>query len=139
MTGEVRAGDIVRGEDEVPWAETPRTNDALVVPCAVLAARIRRWRENWDAVADRNNPFGDGDTRMTSMEYLHEWSGVNLRVIRQILEEKWEWTSLKVADSLLTAMGESHMLETDPELHPRPNPRWTQERWMEWKENQGCV
>jgi hypothetical protein len=127
---------------EPPWEEANGSNDALVVSTRALAHRIRAWRAAWDAEAlvQNSDGFRENDAvRMTSMQYLEEWSGTQSGMIRAILREQTEWTSMKVADGLMTAMGEQHLLALDPALHPRPNPRWTQERWMKWKEEQGCV
>jgi len=140
MTGEIEVREI----REVEWEPTPAGHDALVVPTAPLGARVTAWREHWDkTVLASNSPYpggmGHDSIRMSSMQYLVEWTKLSDRTIRSICMVEYKWCSLGVADKLLTAMGEQHLLEQNPELHPRPNPEWSQDRWMRWKENQGCV
>lgn len=129
--------------EDVPWSPATATSDALVVPTWALGARVRAWREHWDeTVYNPSNPFGEADeddNRMSSLQYLQEWSGINERQIRYICDEEYVWTGLRLADAILTAMHEHHLLESDPDLRPRPNPHWSQERWMQWKADQGCV
>jgi hypothetical protein len=74
-----------------------------------------------------------------AVPWLAEWSGVNERAIRRILQRETEHTSLGLADMIIQAMERADIWRNG-ELHTMPNPRWSQERWVAWyiEERRGC-
>lgn len=46
--------------------------------------------------------------------------------------------SYERAERLLIALGQEHAFH-DGRVHVIPNPTWSQERWLAWKEEQGCI
>lgn len=70
--------------------------------------------------------------------YLAHWSGVTDRTVQRILRAESQFTSLGLADKLLSAAGMTDVLHTTVVIVP--NPRWTRERWEKWHElaTEGC-
>lgn len=97
--------------------------DALVVSTAAVAREVERWLRIPDATT----------------ELLCTRAGVNSRVVNRILRRENEYTGFGLADQLLAAMGVAHLTSFDPEFATRPNPSWSQDRWVRWKERMGCV
>jgi len=51
---------------------------------------------------------------------------------------KQKYIGYNRADRILSAIGETHALY-DGRVHVIPNPNWSQEKWISWKEDQGCI
>lgn len=51
---------------------------------------------------------------------------------------KQKLVSYERAERLLIALGQEHAFH-DGRVHVIPNPLWSQERWLAWKEEQGCI
>jgi len=87
----------------------------------------------------QHSRIGDGMVqRMGVTDYLSTWSGIPDRRVRSILRRESKFTSLRVADALLTAAKIPGAL-TDGRVHVVPNPTWDPERWSEWMASRGCV
>ena len=84
--------------------------------------------------ADKNIPGYSGAQYIA--QFLHNENGE--RAIYRILKRETRVTTLQLVDSILTAIEEVAAL-TDGRLTVIPNPYWTQERWLKWKEEQGCI
>jgi hypothetical protein len=132
-------------------------NDLLVIRTEDLARVIREWirrhelehpidqpynlkqdakfdeRGKWSGVEYREEHWHTGGIR-----YLSEHSGVDDRKIRGILLIEYKTTSLYVADRIISAMEETYKL-TNGELEIIPNPRLTQEKWIEHMRERGCI
>ena len=119
-----------------------------------LAAVIREWakeHENDGGLFEKskskgwtNATLGTGRTsegygpRMGATDYIGTWSGIPDRRVRSILAGESTFTSLRVADAILTAIRENGAL-TDGRVNVVPNPGWSLERWTEWMSSRGCV
>lgn len=112
-------------------------SDPLVVKTSALAAVVNEWIAKHEAQANREGGW-DSDY-IGPYQYIEHWSGLATRIIYGVTRCQTTHTTLGKADKILTAIGLGHLLETDPELYPFPNPHWSQEAWMAWKEQQGCV
>jgi hypothetical protein len=137
-----------------------RSNDPLVVQTDRLAAILEDWMERQelkeaDMLTERAASGGNATRRVTSIlgsmpdsappvarmtprNKLAFWSGVDLRLIKRILDRTYETTSLSVADDLLTALGEHFALSIGGELPVVKSPRWSTERFIAYMRRQGA-
>jgi hypothetical protein len=72
------------------------------------------------------------DSAISFMMGLSE-RGISTRAIR-----RQSLISFERADRILSAIGQEHAFQ-DGRVHVIPNPTWSQERWLAWKEEQGCI
>src|SRR5580765_2828569 len=131
-------------------------SDPLVVATAELSVIVNRWVNEFRAdhpPLERNempnSSFGQtswvGDYRnasnavsqpqMGAIEKLGQMINQDTGVLRKIMKVKTKTTSLDLADRILQAIERTDALHNG-ELHIIPNPRWSQEKWLEWK--RGC-
>lgn len=109
-----------------------RNSDPLVVLTEELAILVEAFIEKHSQGVDSNT-----DDVFTGSEYLSHWSGIDPRTIRAIRSHQTKWTSYRNADRLMAAMGLTHLFGVY--VHVRPNPRWSNERYQAYLEEQlGC-
>lgn len=127
---------------------TPRrynnVGEAEVVPGFQLSAILKRWITAY--LADRplgvyasgEQPYGAMPEFMGPIQLLAERSGLNVRRVSGICNGEFDVVSLSQADSILaaTGVGLTYYERTD-EITIVPNPTWSLEKWLEWK--QGCT
>jgi hypothetical protein len=126
--------------------------DSLVVRTEELASVLRLWIDKHNDRFMKNSGgrrpsykyIGEADevVHLTSAyDYICFQMGKPpgfARVIHRVLTRETKHTELRIADGLLTAIEESGAL-TDGRITVMPNPRWSQERWIKWKGEQGCI
>lgn len=113
-------------------------HDPLVVSTPALARVVRRFLEEINELHGNlgaGHPHPTDGRGISGMAYLVHWSGVQSRRIHGICREETKFTTLDVADKLLTAMELQYLLASDPELAPVPNPQWTREKWEKWRKS----
>jgi hypothetical protein len=118
--------------------------DHLVVLTDELASVVEEWLTQWEADRPRA-PFAGtlqtphGKTMVSfynGIPWLSDESGVPYRSIRRILGREGKYTTLGIADKLLTAIGWTHDLDTL--VRVVPNPRYSQEQWQTWYNERTC-
>jgi hypothetical protein len=74
------------------------------------------------------------EQRHTIGSYLEQETGIPGRRIRGIMNLETKVTTLSIADKIIAAIER-------PDLMPEviPNPRWSQERWVKYMEEHGCI
>jgi hypothetical protein len=72
------------------------------------------------------------------IQWLSHETGVLPRSLHRIIHNESQYTRLTMVDQILTGLGLTHLLY-DGTLKVIPNPRWSQERWLEYMEERGCV
>jgi len=108
-------------------------------PLVVVAADLKVILDDYFREEDKKRPKGQTDgfkNRNTSFygvkQYLADQSGISVSKMYQITEGKIEHTSLKVADALLSGMERPDLMR---HIRVVPNPRWSQEKWLAWKQS----
>jgi hypothetical protein len=126
--------------------------DGLVVLSKEIVPLVQRWIEihradhpisNYSENAARDNSassimVGDyvssyGAERVIAQEMGLAENGFE---VKNLLRQKY--IGYARADRILSAIGETHALY-DGRVHVIPNPNWSQEKWISWKEDQGCI
>jgi hypothetical protein len=126
--------------------------DGLVVLAKEIVPLVQRYIEihRADHPIFNSSENSARENRMSSVlpsEYVSSYSAE--RVIAQemgLSENGFEVKNLlrqkyigyARADRILSAIGETHALY-DGRVHVIPNPNWSQEKWISWKEDQGCI
>ena len=125
-----------------------------------LAVEINRWRTEFEALHPRNegrsgyvgntgyssrgaatrDEYGNSTQtlQMGPIDWLSEKTGLGIRAIFRITNNETKWTSLSVADKILTAIGSYHKIGTG-EIRVVPNPTWTTEKYVEYLRSRGCA
>lgn len=127
--------------------------DPLSVPTKDLARILQDWIEKHDArfpseVGDQAASLAREPTRysagyskgaygFSARNYICEQAGIQLRSLHRVLRCESKFTSLSLADELLTAIERRDALDLD--LRVVPNPAWSQERWVREMKKRGCV
>lgn len=111
--------------------------DPLVVDARILAEVLKRVVQQHEF---ENRP--EEADKMTSrvrlfsgQQFLQQETGLSEKRVRLLLTGQG-WVTLGTADRVLTALGMTYLL-TDGTLPALPNPRWSQERWVAWKNMAG--
>jgi hypothetical protein len=136
-----REKEVARGERERVIVNG--NQDPLQVDGIELAKYLRRWADRYDADHPPGNKHGagfkigkgDGYHGMGSVAYLAEKTGLDRKSIDRSLNGYYRWTSLYIADTLLSATGMTYLLQN--ELTPVPNPQWSREAWEAFKRASG--
>jgi hypothetical protein len=113
--------------------------EAEVVPGFQLSPTLRRWVTRY--LAERPlNTYSSGSSYGTQVEflgpiqYLSENTGIHLRRVSAICNGEIEFVPLSQADLLLTAI-DMHL--SNPEIQVVPNPNWSLERWLAYRQDLG--
>ena len=113
--------------------------DALVVRTDELASVLQLWLDKHNGrfpVSDINNR---GDGFISGYDYIIDKRPVLYpRLLWRIITLEAKHTNLRIADEVLTAIEETGALQ-DGRIEVMPNPGWTQEKWLAWKAEQGCI
>jgi len=123
--------------------------DGLVVPTVELAAVIRVWITDHEAhhpPGTQNIPTYKGGQSesiaqgYSGLQYIsnHLPGDHQERTVWRILHLESKHTSFWLADSLCTIIEEMAAFH-DGRITVIPNPNWSQEHWLEWKGQQGCI
>ncbi len=104
----------------------------------VIERAIEEHRASHPQVHDsyRRNGYKGTIAEYGAFNWLEEESGINSRSIYRVLYRNTH-VSLRIADALLTAIGRPYLL-SNGEIPIIPNPRWSQERWMQYMDERGC-
>jgi hypothetical protein len=117
---------------EVPYSPTPKP-DYLVVRTDALARAIEDWARHYpDPELQANDELGPTQ----AISYLMDCEPNR---IYRILARKTKFTELRIADEILTIIGMQDRFGSDSQLYPVANPVYSQESWIAWKSQQGCV
>ena len=108
------------------WASEHEADDAM------FDSPKSRDKRKWEKTGEGMGP------RMGAVTYISEWSGVPDRRVRSILLGESKFTSLRIADAILTAIRQNGAL-VDGRVHVVPNPTWSPEKWSDWMASRGCV
>lgn len=123
-----------------------------------LAAEISRWavefaldhprneyrtspgaqRSNNSINPDLRREANQHRMRMAPFGWLVETTGLDYRVIYRIVSRETKWTTFRVADLILTAIGSYHKLATGA-IPVVPNPQWSNEKYISYLEERGCI
>lgn len=119
---------------------------AEVVLTSALSTVVQVWVDRWraDRPGEHARTYAEGRQFMGALPWLTQETGLSSRRLYTILNSETHVTSLAIADTLLTAIGEQWRLS--PRISPSdggitviPNPSWSQEYWQQWmKERGGC-
>lgn len=126
--------------------------DSLVVRTEELASVLRLWIDKHNGRFMKNSGGRRPSYKYTGeadevIHYIGAYDYICFqmgkppeyaRVIYRVVTRESMHTDLSVADGLLTAIEESGAL-TDGRITVMPNPRWSKERWIKWKSEQGCI
>jgi hypothetical protein len=75
---------------------------------------------------------------MGPWEWMEYETGIGGDVVRKIASCDREYVSLTLAEKILMAIDKEYMLVND-EIPVIPNPRWSQEKWVKYMEERGCI
>ena len=118
-------------EKRVAVARYNGTGEPNVVPGYQLAPVLREWTRRW--LADRpNGPNGF----VGPMQWLAHETGLDLRQVSRITNEEIVVIGEQQAELLLLAIDREYMLYD--EIQVVPNPNWSLEKWLAWREERGC-
>jgi hypothetical protein len=116
-------------------------SDPLVVRTIELARVLDNWINEWRSERplqiDGNRWKQPGELYMGAIDTLSQRSGVPTRSIARVRRLETKWTNLHTADALLTAIERNDLL-SDGTVNAVPNPRMSQERWIEYLAERGC-
>lgn len=117
-------------------------SDALVVMTSELAPIVEAWVSAEVAQTDQGVEVYRVDQqprRHGVIQLLEHRSGVGARNVWRIRRREARFTSLRIADALLTAIDQVQAFH-DGRVTVVPNPQWSVERWMRWQreEGRGC-
>lgn len=136
MTGSSKNNDL-------KWYDSP-TSPAEVVLTSELGPILMKFQEDWyrDRPKD-HSPNGishskQADHFMGAFQVLQERSGIDQSTISKYANQKVKRVALVTADKLLQAMNLPHYLHNG-RVNPIPNPAWSQERWVEYMSERGCI
>lgn len=126
-------------------------SDPMVVRTSLLADVVARWvrqheqdhpsniAKHGQAVSESHASssivYAESMPETHGVRYLAERLGVDQGTINRVLRKDTKWTTLGLADDLLTAMGQPQLLRT--EITPVPNPHWSVEHWEAWHAEHG--
>jgi hypothetical protein len=116
--------------------------EAEVVAGYELSAVLRKWVTEW--LKDRPLPQHLGkratpeETFMGPIDWLSEKTEIHIRRVRGIVNGEFATVPLSDADALLQAIDRPDILAVG-EIGVYPNPNWSQERWVEYMRERGCV
>jgi hypothetical protein len=102
------------------------TKDALVVKTNTLSPHVGKWVQRF------NKEHGSSPNGYSVWSYFKE-RGIDHHQVVRVIDCKYEWTSLGLADRILQAIERTDLMHT--EIVAVPNPHWTQERWLAWQAN----
>jgi len=71
-------------------------------------------------------------------QYLEHKTGLVQRAFWRITSGEAEYTNLSIADKLLQAMNLTHLFHNGI-INVIPNPRWSQEKYIAYMEERGCI
>lgn len=104
-----------------------------VVPVYQLAPVLQEWTRRW--LAER--PIGNGEEFVGPMQWLAAETGLSVRQVSRIANEELVVIGEQQAELLLLAIDREYML-IHGEIQIVPNPNWSLERWLAWREQRGC-
>lgn len=116
-------------------------SDPLVVPSQHIADILEERQRIWERERPnprRNHPDLPHDPVVGFINWLSFESGVSERVLRTIRRAEYLHLEFKVAEKILLALDLQHLL-SNGDIPVVPNPKWSQETWLDWKEKQGCI
>jgi hypothetical protein len=120
-------------EVEEPWnRDDPNgMSDPMVVRTSELKRAIEIWAKDRNFSEDPTEKF---EGKIALGRYLENESGVGVRLIWAIMKGESKVTTFVNADKIIAAIER-------PDLMPEviPNPRWSQERWLKYMEERGCI
>lgn len=117
--------------------------EAEVVPGYQLAEELQAWCKAWLAV----RPYGmfrQGEERnggadfVGPVQYLAHETGLDVRQISRLCNNEQVTISYTQAELVLMAIDREYLL-SNGSIQVVPNPNWSLERYIEWKEQRGCV
>lgn len=111
-----------------------------VVPGYQLAAVLQDWCRRWLLDRPKGALHGSigGHEFVGPVQYLAEESGIPIRRVSGYCNNEWPTVGESKAERLLMAIDREYMLVTG-EIQVVPNPNWSLEKWMAWREEQGCI
>jgi hypothetical protein len=126
--------------------------DGLVVRVDEIVPLVQRWIEIHRAdhpISNFSESTGRDNSASSIMvgEYVSSYSAEKVIAQEMGLSEngfdvghlgRQKYIGYNRADRILSAIGQTHAL-FDGRVHVIPNPNWSQERWLAWKEEQGCI
>lgn len=132
-------------------------SQAEVVLSSELAPILLKWKEQWEAERPQNsglsgfvnghrprnyNSVNVGDIAesnrpMGAISWLVEKSGKTDRVIWRVLNQEYKTVTLELADALLQAIERPDVLGLEVKIIP--NPSWTQETYIAYMKERGCI
>jgi hypothetical protein len=120
---------------------TGSNSDGLVVLTEQLHPIVIEWlkKHNAEFPAIKSGHGIRTKHFMSGLDYIvAQRPELSARAVYRITSLETKFTTLFVADSVLTAIEETSAFY-DGRVQVIPNPGWTQERWLEWKAEQGCI
>jgi hypothetical protein len=128
----------------------PGQGEAEVVHGWALANVLRAYVDQWNrerpprseasVLGDRGLGFEAASTYIAeeTRRFDREGHGLNSRRVRGIIANEFKHVSLRQADQVLRAIGKEYML-SNGEIAIFPNPQWSNERWVKYMQERGCV
>jgi hypothetical protein len=122
------------------------SNEPEVVKTEDLRRILLEWQDQWYAERvklkplsgwARENSRSENVPRIHPLDWLSFETGYSRKRFEVIISGKFEWTTLPVADALLTAIGHPEYLHT--RLQIVPNPHWSNERYVSYMRRRGCM
>jgi len=115
--------------------------EPLSVPTDQLSHYVTIWIDKYRAERPYNHrEHGRScsleNTYVGALDYLASQSGLAVRAINRVIYQESKFTSLSLADQILTAMERHDLL--DNEINVVPNPRLTEQRFNEAMREAGC-
>lgn len=109
----------------------------LVVLTRQLAEVIQRWRSGNEDLRQLDRYHYQAHFPVGPIDWLSKESGVSVRTLHRIVTVEYVTTNLSIADAILVALGQQHLLNTT--MHVIPNPKWSLERWIAYMDQRGCL
>jgi hypothetical protein len=120
-----------------------RNTPAEVVMAAQVAPLIEEFMEEWK----KERPWGGkGDYGRHEetvyfygpMEYIADQTGLSSRRISEYKSGRINAMPLEIAEAILMAIDKEYLLSRG-DIQVVPNPNWSQERYIEYMRERGCV
>jgi hypothetical protein len=120
-------------------------SDALVVYTADLSKYMIEWREKWLAdrplrrVSTGANAYGKLPLFVGPMQYLAQESGMSERSLNRVIACETKVTMYALAERIVLAMNMPGLISPGGPIPVVANPGWSEEKWLAYMEERGCV
>lgn len=128
-----------RKDNKAPQAYGPK--DGMVCLADEVAAVINEWKARHDKEHPAEIDVVGGafsTSQYSAHTYIAERLGHNPKNYNRLVHKGQVYMSFTKAEKLLLAIEEQTAFY-DGRVKVIPNPYWPLERWLRWKEEQGCV